>query len=45
MAPGLWLTEGGQSDAGAAIQQLFGFHPAAPEARSLAAAAGLPLPV
>jgi len=44
MAPGLWLSEGGQSGAGAAIEQLIGFHPAAPEARRLAAAAGLSTP-
>ncbi|MGX1789904.1 FGGY-family carbohydrate kinase [Bosea sp. NPDC055332] len=44
MAPGLWLNEGGQSGAGAAIEQLIGFHPAAPETRKLAAAAGLTLP-
>jgi D-ribulokinase len=44
MAPGLWLSEGGQSGAGAAIEQLIGFHPAAPEAQRLAAAEGLSLP-
>lgn len=44
MAPGLWLSEGGQSGAGAAIEQLIGFHPAAPEAGRLAAAAGLSMP-
>lgn len=44
MAPGLWLSEGGQSGAGAAIEQLIGFHPAAPEAQRLAEAEGLSLP-
>ena len=45
MLPGMWLNEGGQSAAGAAIDQLLAFHPAAPEASALADAAGLPLPV
>ncbi|POP47757.1 ribulokinase [Superficieibacter electus] len=45
MVPGLWLNEGGQSAAGAAIDQLIAFHPAAAEARDLAKAAGVPLPV
>ena len=44
MAPGLWLSEGGQSGAGAAIEQLIGFHPAAPEAQRLAEAERLSLP-
>lgn len=44
MAPGLWLSEGGQSGAGAAIEQLIGFHPAAPEAQRHAEAEGLSLP-
>lgn len=44
MAPGLWLSEGGQSGAGAAIEQLIGFHPATPEAQRLAEAEGLSLP-
>ncbi len=44
MAPGLWLSEGGQSGAGAAIEQLLGFHPATPEAQSRADAEGLSLP-
>lgn len=44
MAPGLWLSEGGQSAAGAAIEQLIGFHPATPEAQRLAAKDGLSLP-
>ncbi|WP_265671231.1 FGGY-family carbohydrate kinase [Klebsiella grimontii] len=45
MVPGFWLSEGGQSAAGAAIDQLLSFHPAAAEARDRAKAAGLPLPV
>ena len=45
MIPGLWLSEGGQSAAGAAIDQLLAFHPAAPEAAALAKQAGQPLPV
>lgn len=44
MVPGLWLNEGGQSAAGAAIDQLISFHPAAAEARQAAAAAGVGLP-
>ena len=40
MAPGLWLNEGGQSAAGAALDRLVAMHPAAPEATRLAAAAG-----
>ncbi|WP_186420162.1 FGGY-family carbohydrate kinase [Bosea sp. CS1GBMeth4] len=44
MAPGFWLNEGGQSGAGAAIEQLIAFHPAAAEAGSLAAAADLSTP-
>lgn len=43
MAPGLWLSEGGQSGAGAAIEQLIGFHPALPEAKALAATEGVPV--
>jgi D-ribulokinase len=43
MVPGLWLNEGGQSGAGAAIDQLLGFHPASSEAGSRAAAEGLAL--
>ncbi len=43
MVPGLWLNEGGQSAAGAAIEQLVQFHPAAPEASRIAASAGLSL--
>ncbi|VTN10315.1 Ribulokinase [Raoultella terrigena] len=45
MVPGFWLNEGGQSAAGAAIDRLLSFHPAAHEARQLAQEAGLPLPV
>ncbi|WP_312530968.1 FGGY-family carbohydrate kinase [Paracoccus sp. (in: a-proteobacteria)] len=45
MVPGMWLNEGGQSAAGAAIDQLISFHPAAAEAASEAAKAGQPLPV
>ncbi|AZO78205.1 MULTISPECIES: FGGY-family carbohydrate kinase [unclassified Bosea (in: a-proteobacteria)] len=44
MAPGLWLNEGGQSGAGAAIEQLIGFHPATPDAQRRADAEGLSLP-
>lgn len=45
MVPGLWLNEGGQSAAGAAIDQLLSFHPAAADARERAKGAGVPLPV
>ncbi|NHF71999.1 FGGY-family carbohydrate kinase [Paracoccus xiamenensis] len=45
MMPGMWLNEGGQSAAGAAIDQLLSFHPAAAEAADAARAAGQPLPV
>ncbi|MDH7803268.1 MULTISPECIES: FGGY-family carbohydrate kinase [unclassified Rhizobium] len=45
MVPGLWLNEGGQSAAGAAIDQLLSFHPAFPEASERARSAGLSLPV
>jgi D-ribulokinase len=44
MAPGLWLNEGGQSGAGAAIEQLIALHPATPEAQRQAEAEGLSLP-
>ncbi|CAN7503063.1 FGGY-family carbohydrate kinase [Bosea sp. LjRoot237] len=44
MVPGVWLSEGGQSGAGAAIEQLIGFHPAAPEAQCRAEAEGPSLP-
>ncbi|MGO7594181.1 FGGY-family carbohydrate kinase, partial [Rhizobium leguminosarum] len=36
MVPGMWLTEGGQSAAGAAIDHLLAFHPAAVEAHGMA---------
>lgn len=45
MVPGMWLNEGGQSAAGAAIEQLLLFHPAASQAAAEATAAGQPLPV
>lgn len=45
MVPGLWLNEGGQSAAGAAIDQLLSLHPAAPEASALAKMHGIGLPV
>lgn len=40
MVPGLWLTEGGQSAAGAALDHLVTHHPATPEAAREAEAAG-----
>lgn len=45
MVPGMWLNEGGQSGAGAAIDQLLAFHPAAREAAERARQRGVPLPV
>jgi len=45
MVPGMWLNEGGQSAAGAGIEQLLSFHPAAGEAVALAKTRGLSLPV
>ena len=45
MVPGFWLSEGGQSVAGAAIDRLIELHPAAAEANKLAQAENLPLPV
>ena len=45
MVPGMWLNEGGQSAAGAAIEQLLAFHPALAEASAAAKADGKPLPV
>lgn len=45
MVPGLWLVEGGQSAAGAAIDQLLDFHPAVEEAREMAQRVNQPLPV
>lgn len=44
MVPGLWLNEGGQSAAGAAIDHLLSFHPAAAGAAEEARLAGIPLP-
>lgn len=44
MVPGMWLNEGGQSVAGAAIARLVAMHPAAGQARERAAAEGLSLP-
>lgn len=43
MVPGLWLNEGGQSAAGAAIDHLVRMHPAHTEAAGLAAGQGLGL--
>jgi FGGY-family pentulose kinase len=43
MVPGMWLNEGGQSAAGAAIDQLLDFHPYTPEARARAEEAGMGL--
>lgn len=40
MVPGMWLNEGGQSAAGAAIAQLLKFHPAAAQADVEARTAG-----
>ncbi len=45
MVPGMWLSEGGQSAAGAAIDQLVAFHPAAAGASVQARALNVPLPV
>lgn len=44
MVPGLWLSEGGQSGAGAALDQLIAHHPAWNEARAKAAGEGKSLP-
>lgn len=43
MVPGLWLTEGGQSAAGAAIDHLVTLHPASASAKQQAEIAGLDL--
>ncbi len=43
MVPGLWLTEGGQSAAGAALDHLVLLHPEAPAAAERAASDGVPL--
>jgi len=45
MVPGTWLNEGGQSVAGAAIEQLLSMHPAAAAAHRQAQEAGLSLPM
>lgn len=45
MVPGLWLNEGGQSAAGAAIDQLISFHPAFAQASERARGMGVSLPV
>jgi D-ribulokinase len=45
MVPNTWLNEGGQSVAGAAIEQLIAMHPMAPEVRAQAQAAGESVPV
>ncbi|MBJ6985809.1 FGGY-family carbohydrate kinase [Devosia sp. MC521] len=44
MVPGLWLSEGGQSAAGAALDHLVTLHPFGAEARDRASAAGLSVP-
>jgi D-ribulokinase len=43
MVPGMWLNEGGQSAAGAAIDYLTECHPAAGEAQKLARDGGIPV--
>ncbi len=43
MVPGMWLNEGGQSAAGAAIEQLLSFHPAAAEAAAQAGTTPMPV--
>ena len=43
MVPGLWLSEGGQSAAGARIDHLMGLHPASVEAAAQAKAQGVSL--
>lgn len=43
MVPGLWLCEGGQSAAGAAIDHLLTHHPYFPEARQTAKAENMPI--
>lgn len=45
MVPGYWLSEGGQSAAGAAIERLIEMHPAAEQAKAQAESAGQSLPV
>jgi D-ribulokinase len=44
MVPGMWLSEGGQSAAGAAIDYLVQLHPAAVEARAAARERGISVP-
>lgn len=44
MVPGVWLNEGGQSAAGAAIDRLVAMHPAHAGAAATAGATGLSLP-
>jgi D-ribulokinase len=44
MVPGFWLNEGGQSAAGAAIDQLVKSHPAHGEVVAMARAAGMEIP-
>ena len=44
MMPGAWLNEGGQSMAGAAIEQLLAMHPAAAGQRAVAERGGQSLP-
>jgi D-ribulokinase len=44
MVPELWLSEGGQSAAGAAIDHLVSMHPASGEVAEAARAAGISLP-
>lgn len=43
IVPGMWLNEGGQSAAGAAIEQLVQYHPASAATRELARTEGLSL--
>lgn len=43
MVPGMWLNEGGQSAAGAAIDRLIECHPALGEAQEIARARGIPV--
>lgn len=45
MVPDYWLNEGGQSAAGAAIEQLVAMHPMGAEATEMATRAGVSLPV
>lgn len=43
MVPGMWLNEGGQSAAGAAIDHLIECHPAGVEAQEMARGRGIPV--